>query len=283
MKLTPSIAWDCTVLLDFLSKHEGISYDDSRSVPGLSSDPAGVFRVISSVLWVQTGQSDAVQITDRGTEALNTNPIEAKVQMLLKDFIKITKPPWAQLIPYGRRVALKYAPQEIRQVFEECYLAYGIDDDIVAFWDEVAQTFREQRNSGLVDIGRKGERLTYFYEFDRTGHHPKWLALESSYLGYDILSRISADVEDPMRIEVKTSEKRIEYAKFYLTHNEWKVTRDSVAHKFYLWNLCGDQSHLAVLSVDDVQNHIPENSGSGKWMNVEIPFQAFESKFICVS
>lgn len=283
MKLTPSIAWDCTVLLDFLSKHDGISYDDSRSVPGLSSDPAGVFHVISSVLWVQTGQSYGVSITDRGTEALYANPIEAKVQMLLKDFIKITKPPWAQLIPYGRRVALKYAPQEIRQVFEECYLAYGIDDDVVSFWDEVAQNFREQRNAGLVDIGRKGERLTYYYELDRTGHHPKWVALENSDLGYDMLSRISADSEDPLRIEVKASEKRIEYAKFYLTQNEWRVTRDNVTHKFYLWNLNGDHSYLAVLDLGDVHSHIPENSGSGKWMNVEIPFQAFESKFICVS
>ena len=282
MKLTPSIAWECTLLLDFLSKHNGISYADSRSVPGLSSDPADVFNVISCVLWIQADRLDGVNITDRGAEALRVKPIEAKVRMLLKDFIRITQPPWARLIPYGRRVALGYAPQEIKQVFEECSLAYGIDDDIVAFWDEVAQSFREQRDSRLVDIGRMGERLTYYYEFERTGHRPKWVALENSDLGYDMLSRVSTDVDDPMRIEVKASENRIEYAKFYLTHNEWKVTRDDVAHKFYLWNLCGNHSYLAVLDLDDVQSHIPENSGSGKWMNVEIPFQAFESKFIGV-
>lgn len=81
---------------------------------------------------------------------------------------------------------------------------------------------------------------------------PKWIAIESSSDGYDVLSRMSASDNRRMTIEVKASEQDTEFASFHLTRNEWETAIGSVAHRFHLWALARAREELAVLTVEQV-------------------------------
>jgi hypothetical protein len=198
---------------------------------------------------------------------------------MLVDFIEVEQPPWFQLVPYGRRETLLQAPPSIRQVFVEAGLAYGDDQDTVRFWDALAARARGLRDGVLTEIGRRGERLTLQYERNRTGVEPKWIALESSSDGYDVLSRVSMFDTKRMTIEVKTSEQGTEFASFHLTRNEWVTALDSMAHRFHLWALAGSRCQIAVLTIEQVMAHVPDHKGSGVWETLSIPFSVFKEFF----
>jgi hypothetical protein len=111
------------------------------------------------------------------------------------------------------------------------------------------------------------------------GRAPKWTAVESNLEGYDILSTLSVDDARRLTIEVKTSQQPPDSAWFFLSRNEWDHAAAALHHAFHLWTLNGDTPHLAVLSVDDVAQHLPSDVGGGAWQMVRVPFDAFEPSF----
>jgi hypothetical protein len=229
--------------------------------------------------WIEVSPEGLLQTTARGERAMAEPDGRRRLRLLVLDHVEAENPSWLHLAPAGRRETLLHAPTGVRQVLVEAGLAYGEDEEIVAFWDGLAARARGSRDASLLEIGRRGERLTIERETTRTGQLPKWIALDSSFDGYDVLSRVSSADPRRLTIEVKTSERPFSYAAFHLTHNEWDIAQESLNHVFHLWDVSGPLPMLAVLSVDQVSNHIPANSGDGYWESVSIPFRAFTALF----
>lgn len=155
--------------------------------------------------------------------------------------------------------------------------AGGLDEgDVRAL---IAARARGSRDAFLSEIGRRGERLTVNHEAARTGRCPKWVALDSSAEGYDVLSRMSSANYRRLTIEVKASERPLSSAAFHLTRNEWETALESLNHVFHLWVISAPIPMIAVLSVEQVSGHIPADSGNGYWESVSIPFREFSSLF----
>jgi hypothetical protein len=175
----------------------------------------------------------------------------------------------------GRKAFAQYAPPEVVQCFREAGILDSLDEEIITWWDRVSARYREDRQAQNVETGRKGERLSFAYEYKRTGKVPYWIALEYEGAGYDIKSRLSGEVDDPLLIEVKTSNESWGNAKFHLSRKEWKVLvgeRHSVLH---LWSLANRQMEHAIVPMSDVTPHIPDNQGKGEWESIECPFSVF--------
>ena len=175
---------------------------------------------------------------------------------------------------------IRFAGSELAQVFVEAGLAHGITDEVVAFWDVMAALARGQKNSRLSEIGRQGERLSIAHEHIRTGRTPKWVAIDNNEDGYDVLSIVEPDDARPLSIEVKASTMGLS-GSLHLTRNEWERSQEVENHTFHLWAMKSkSQNALAVIVPTELQNHVPTDSGSGSWEEVEIPFSVFHSHFV---
>jgi hypothetical protein len=201
------------------------------------------------------------------------------LRQALLDYIDVERPPWVQNASFGRSRVLRFAGSAIAQVFIEANLADGTDNEVVAFWDALAARARGQKNDRLLEIGREGERLTLAHEELRTGRKPKWIAIENNEDGYDVLSVVASDNSGHLSIEVKTSTMGTA-GSFHLTRNEWDRSTELDNHLFHLWAMRpNSKPSLAIVVPQEMQNHIPHDSGSGSWESVEIPFAVFQDSF----
>lgn len=238
-----------------------------------------VVETTQALKWIHANSDGTVGVTRSGAQLLGTVGYEAMLRQALLDYIDVVLPPWVQNASFGRSRVLSFVGSEIAQVFVEAGLAHGTDDDIVAFWDELAARARGQKTGHLTAIGRHGERLSLAYEEYRTGQKPEWIALENSADGYDVLSVVNLDDRRHLTIEVKTSTRGIS-GLFHLTRNEWERASESETHVFHLWDARANLvPHLAVVEPQEMQVHIPADLGSGSWESVTIPFNAFGSLF----
>lgn len=193
-------------------------------------------------------------------------------------YIITERPIWANRMPMGRDETFAVIDDDTYYCFKEAGLArQPISDNIVKWWDTIASVFRAANENDLLAIGRKGERLTLEYELRRTSFVPKWMSVESNFMGYDILSRESREDETHRLIEVKASSSNA--PSFFISRNEWEIAQSSRGqYRIYLWRL-GVHSELAILTVDEVAAHIAENSGQGSWTSVEVPYGVFADSF----
>ncbi len=277
--LSPGIAFGCIELLEVVKRNE-LTPGGVHSLSLGSVASSAIYRTCLDLSWIEVQPDGLLAVTVRGERASSAAGPQAGLRTMLIDFIEIEQPPWLQLIPYGRRETLLQAPASIRQVFVEAGLAYGEDEETVQFWDGLAARARGLRDGVLLDIGRRGERMTLQYERLRTGVVPKWIALESSSDGYDVLSRVSQTDTRRMTIEVKTSERGPDFASFHLSRNEWETALASLAHQFHLWTLASAGPQLAVLTIDQMKVHVPKDEGAGIWEVLKVPFSAFEGCFL---
>lgn len=276
--LSPGVAFGCSELLGAVTRN-ALTPSGVLSLSLGSAPPKDVLDTTIALRWIEITPEGLLAPTPRGERAMAEPDGRRRLRLLVLDHVEADNPPWLHLAPAGRRETLLHAPAGVRQVFVEAGLAYGEDEETVAFWDGLAARARGSRDISLSEIGRRGERLTIERETVRTGHPPKWIALESASDGYDVLSRMSADDPRRLTIEVKATERPVSRATFHLTRNEWETASEALNHAFYLWNLSGPQPLLAVLSVDQVSSHVPANSGEGTWESVSIPFGAFSAFF----
>src|SRR5205085_1599505 len=153
-----------------------------------------------------------------------------------------------------------------------------IGNDVVAFWDRLAAEARGQSDARLLEIGRRGERLTLAYEENRTGRKPKWIAIDSSADGFDVLSIMAVTNRQLMSIEVKSTTVG-RRAVFWLTRNEWDTAISAKSHCFHLWDLSVTPPQLAVATPTEIGIHVPQDKGFGEWKSIAIPFIAFDERF----
>lgn len=235
--------------------------------------------------WIEARTDGLLLPSSRGHRLLTAQGFERRLREQMRDYVMAEKPSWGPLLPRGRRELKQYAPKDIVQVFREAGLmAMPPSDEVVRWWDEMAQFARGTAAAVYTEIGRVGERLTLQWELKRTGREPVWQSVESNLSGFDVLSIVEARRDTPLRIEVKSSLESLDYAAMYVSRNEWMTANTGPEYKFHLW--CVQDSKvpkLAELSVDMVADHIPRDSGVGEWGKAAIPFHAFTPFFRDVS
>ncbi len=203
--------------------------------------------------------------TDRATEMRNT----------LLNLVRRVRPLWAQACPYGRERVRRIVNEDQAQCLRSAgLLDTDLNEEGVHWWDTVATFFRALQDERNLDVGRKGEQLTLSYEKARLDEldielEPKWLAIEDNLYGFDILSYdkdLAGEIHD-LKIEVKAT--TLNDLSFTVTRREWEIaSEDALWHRFYIWRL--EYQQLTILRVEDIAQHIPIDTGKGKWLQVRV-------------
>ena len=277
---SPGIIQGCFDLLGILARNSLTFPEICSSFGHLGSLPiARVIETAQSLRWLHASDTGIVLLTPSGARISSLSGYEPMLRQALLDYVDVERPAWIQNAVFGRMKVIAFAGSQIGQVFIEAGLADQTDDSSVSFWDTMAAMARGQRNSRLTAIGRQGERLTIVHEENRTGRKPKWVAIDNNEDGYDVLSIVALDDQRSLSIEVKTSTMG-RLGSLHISRNEWERTVETENHVFHLWSIQANcEPSLAVISPQEMQSHIPDDQGSGKWESVEIPFAPFESHF----
>lgn len=280
ISLSPGVAQGCFELIGIVSRNRLTFHGISSSFPYIGG--LSITRIIETAQvlgWIRACDEGHVIVSPAGANVINICGYEARLRQALLDYIDSLQPPWVQNATFGRSRVLAFSGNEIAQVFIEAGLASGTDSAVVAFWDELASRARGVKNGSLTAIGRIGERLSLKLEEKRTGRIPKWVAIDNNADGYDILSTVSQEDTKQLSIEVKTSTLGLSGA-LHVSRNEWERALECPNHVFHLWDIQRASSpHLAIVSPDELKDHIPDDNGKGYWECVEVPFSAFSSRF----
>ncbi|MFA4952515.1 DUF3883 domain-containing protein [Brevundimonas sp.] len=229
--------------------------------------------------WLVVTDTGMLKASPAGLRVAACEHYEAALRRIVTDYAEALSPDWLQNAPWGRSRVLSFCPVGIHQVMVEAGVASGTDDEVVAFWDHLAALARGRRDDRLLEIGRRGERLTLAYEQARTGKEARWVAIDSNQDGFDVLSVRAKDDLTPLSIEVKTTTSVA--GGLHLTRNEWEQALDSIAHVFHIWIVTGSVSpKLAVISAEAMEDHIPADTGAGEWREVLIPISEFGELFV---
>lgn len=278
--LSPGIAQGCFELLETAARYPLAWSTITTSFPRFGSvESKVVLSTAQSMNWITADEMGAAFIAPMGARLLGIEGYRMRLRQSLLDYVELAGPPWVEQASFGRRKVINFAPPTIQQMLYEAGLSDGSGDDVVEFWDALAARARGQRDDHLTSIGRRGERLTLAYEEKRTGRRPKWIAIDSNDKGYDVLSVVSSDNFGPYSIEVKTSSIGLK-GSIHITRNEWERACEAEKHSFHLWDVsASDKASLAIISLEQMVSHVPNNSGQGSWESVEIPIMAFENNF----
>lgn len=278
MNLSPGLANSCFELLAMVRRRPVplAQIRSSFAMIGVVQSTA-VVECCMRMRWLLTGEDGIACLSVSGVRLTDAIAHEARLRQAIVDLIELEEPSWLQNAVFGRRKVLDFVSSGMAQVFLEAGLVDGVEDDVVAFWDSLAAQARGQKDTRLLEIGRRGERLTVAYEERRTGRKPRWVAIDNNADGYDVLSIAARDDVRTMTIEVKATQVGTN-AILHLTRNEWETAIDSRLHLFHLWDISGNPPRLAVLSTADIHTHVCADNGDGEWESVAIPFRAFENR-----
>ncbi len=215
-----------------------------------------------------------LKVTAEGTALVAMEEPERQLRMQVSKLVTVLRPPWVHLFTQGRAAVALYAPPEAKQCLEESGLLAGQDEETIGWWDEIAQGERAATDASLIEIGRRGERATMDYEQQRTGKRPTWTALERTAAGYDVLSCVDARDPTPLAIEVKATQRAWEAGRFHLSRNEWEHLRLAPHGQLHLWSFASQPCLFAVVEVNVVGGHMPQDSGAGMWEECAVSFEA---------
>ncbi len=236
-------------------------------------DLLGVLRFAS---WVVDGEDDRLVATDEGREMLAAGSDMLRMRRQVEKLIELMKPDWAASAVQGRQAMLNYVDANVRQCFKEAGLAERHDADVVEWWDRLAAEYRGAGSYQYTEIGRRGERLSCEREFSRTGIWPVWIALEHAEAGYDLVSRVSQGDDTSLVIEVKTTTQDWASAVFFVSRHEWDVLCGQPYALVHLWCVRGTPPKLATVTLEQLEHHVPQDTGQGKWKKFCCPFGEFQ-------
>ncbi|MDO8930842.1 MAG: DUF3883 domain-containing protein [Rhodocyclaceae bacterium] len=278
---SPGVVQGSFDLLDLVARNPGaLSFRQITSsfahFGAMRSDE--ILQMAQGMGWLRADENGMATLTPSGSRLVALQSYEPMLRQALLDHIDAESPPWVQCATYGRSRVMAFAGNGVAQVFVEAGLANGFDDDVVAFWDELAARARGLRDAKLSALGREGERLTIKHEEARTGRKPKWVAINNNADGYDVLSVVGEEDSRALSIEVKASSMGLS-GSLHLTRNEWEMSQERERHLFHLWDLLSNPPRLAKVPAPVMLGHIPADAGRGRWEGVEVPFSAFAPMF----
>jgi hypothetical protein len=205
LNLSVGVLYDCQNFIE-LCDNRSFSLNEVRSAfeSRYQAAPiAVVLEMMRAGAWLSFEDDGELKLTARGRQILQCdNPVEA-LRLQIMDFVVNVKPTWSSLLPKGRSETLQFLTSDARQCFNEAALTDDYDEATIRFWDQIASLSRGRLNDVLLQIGRVGERLSFRYENDRTGRPPTWKSIESNLAGYDILSVVSMNGSEALKIEVR--------------------------------------------------------------------------------
>ncbi len=228
--------------------------------------------------WVQQDSLGNLFLTSQGRDLILNRDPNIRLRRQVCSLVRTLNPPWISVSVQGRKAFSRYAPAEAVQCFREANMLDSLEEEVLNWWDSIASEFRKDHEIQRVEIGRRGERLSYSYEYKRIGRAPHWISLEYNGVGYDIKSQVSSEDSAPLLIEVKTSQESWENALFHITRHEWDVLESENQAVLHLWSLSKNLCEHAVVPISLVAPHIPQNQGLGKWEMAMCPFSLFIPK-----
>lgn len=285
ISLSVNVLYSVLSILKVVKEKKYDDYDQLCNLSLSSSISAeNILSLCRTCCWISIGEDKRVVLSSNIYILLDSfsygDLTPTVVRTLIYDYAFYCKPTWLSLISRGRREAYVYMPDDVKICFDIAGVMEDVPgEQVVAWWDQLANLSRSQQDQQKNDIGRLGERLTLKYEFYRTNKQPKWTAIESNLSGYDILSQVDANNTEKILIEVKTSQRDMENATFFVSKNEWGFARTAKHYFFYLWLIKGNNKQLAIVPVGLVEKHIPINNNEGAWQSVEIKYSAFSELF----
>jgi hypothetical protein len=126
------------------------------------------------------------------------------------------------------------------------------------------------------NLAREAESLTLDYERNRLkalgiDKEPKWMSLDDTFAGYDVLSYNPGEFGPINRI-IQVNVTLASPFRFILCREEWEhAQRFGAACLFHVWNMQKTPPVLYEITSDQVGTHIPYDNGNGRWKTVEIP------------
>lgn len=147
--------------------------------------------------WIQSGNASNLILTPAGKDLLLLDGPVYRLRSQVSTLMDRLAPPWAAAVVQGRKAFTQYAPLEVVQCFREAGILDSTDEDVIAWWDTIAARYRQEREVARMQTGRRGERLSYQYEHNRTGKPTYWISLEYAGVGYDLKSQLATDCTDP--------------------------------------------------------------------------------------
>ncbi|MGE4397368.1 MAG: DUF3883 domain-containing protein [Sulfurimonas sp.] len=209
----------------------------------------------------------------------DTSNILLTLRNVIKQLIVNEKPAWGYAVTFGRMEVYNNLTDypNIRQCFRNAHL---FDEnpsiEIINWWDNLSQLFRAEEDIKKVQIGRKGEKLSYEYEKKRLQDLsieklPKWIALEDNNVGYDIKSfNLGKYGLINKLIEVKTCSTND--ITIYLTKHEWKKALEfKTEYYFHIWYL-PTKTLQYELSVAEMEQYVLQNKENSEWTSLKISF-----------
>lgn len=235
-----------------------------------------VLQALQNCGLVYLDVTEVLHVTEFGQELAKFAQVDVNREIILL-LVEHYRPSWAKLITRGRRECLPNLPSRVAQCLTEAGLGeMPITDDIRKWWQRASRLARYIGNNIAGEVGDKGESCSLRLERERVGLEPQHISLETTWAGYDILSFVKPGSRDVLPIEVKASTQKKSEAYFFLTRNEWRVAKTADNYLFHLWLLSeGTSPRVARVEVADVENHVPDNRGDGKWETTKIPFKLF--------
>lgn len=269
-------------LLKIIGSEDEILYSEIHALYRISDIDVDDLVEMLTICKLVVKRSNSMTLSEAGIKALVDISVkyEKGIRVILCEYILHTEPLWSKRIPYGRCEATTFMTKDEKSCFYEAGLLDEEPDyGVVLWWDKLSEIIRKRVDALKNEVGRSGEACTIAFENERVGKKPKWKSIDSNMLGYDIMSVVSTDDNTPLLIEVKTSTDDMEHAYFHVSSNEWRVATHAAKYAFYLWNLHNGKKNLAIVNLNDINPHIPENKESGEWESAKIPFESFMDKF----
>lgn len=235
-----------------------------------------ILQILQNCGLVYLDVSDVLHVTEYGRELVETSQTNISREIILL-LVENFRPTWAKLIHRGRKECLPNLPNRVSQ----CLMEAGLGDvpptnEIRSWWQRASRIARYIGASISGEVGDAGEQCSLRLERERTGQEPQHVALETAWAGFDILSCVDTSSSDVLRIEVKASIQNKSEAYFFVSSNEWRVAKSTQNYLFHLWLLSNSNPpKFASASVSDVEAHVPDNNGDGKWETTKIPFRLF--------
>ena len=197
------------------------------------------------------------------------------------NLIVVTNPPWKSLLRHGIDLFYSYINElpeggNIIQVFSYA----GLDDlseESIKWWKLISNYSSIEESNSKEKLGLEGEILTIKYEkayLKSMGIQkaPEHIAPKDPSAGFDVLSWRRDDANNIISIQIESKMSAVSPARFYLTRNEFEVSKKNQdTYQVYLWNK-GD-THLntpAILNTEWLVNNTPEDHGYGEWKEVLI-------------
>lgn len=264
--LSPGVLYGAIDLLTLLRRSPLPGHDISRVVSQFSKVPSEtVLRFVLDAGLATTDAEGNLRATVSSEKLAASDSTTHQLRVALAEYITNANPPWAELIPRGRREVRRGLSRDLRQCLAEADLMQSPPaEEIVQWWDDLARLFRGLQHADQIATGRQGERLSAEWEYRRTGHQPTWIAIDSNSAGYDLLSVVSPDDLSPLLVEVKATTAEQSYGSFYLTRHEWETATQSRNYILHLWSL-SPVPRLIQIDVNELAEHIPVDRGAGIW------------------